>query len=87
MATLHEKVILALASHFRDLADSLDDVPGTGRITGAVVSPEFRNLDYQQRQERLSSALCSALTPEELLRVGPIVALTPEEAHIDISTD
>jgi len=53
---------------------------------GAVVSPDFDGLDDKTRQDRIKQAL-KGLPPEDELRVGPIVALTPAEAEIDVSVD
>ena len=82
MAKLHKKVIGILRRHFGKVTDLLEDVDSTGRVLGAVVSPVFKGMDFDERQRRLSAALEAGLTPEEEQNVGPIAALTPAEASV-----
>jgi hypothetical protein len=71
-----------LRAHFKEVQDALDDVPETGRITGAIISPSFNRLGFSQRQKRLESALKNGLSRDEYAHVGPIVVLTPREADV-----
>lgn len=82
---LRKKVIDLLRKEFRDLTDGLETTH-MGRVTGAVVSPDFARMDDKTRQDRLKQALAN-LPPEDQLKIGPIVALTPEEANIDVALD
>ena len=85
MAQLHKKVITLLRHRFVDVVDALEDVPSTGRITGVIVSPSFEDLDYEERQEQLWSALDAGLTAEEARQVGPIAVLIPAEANVKVT--
>ena len=88
MGSLHKKVIKALKKRIsEDVIDGLETIKSTRRVTGWVASSGFDRLDDQQRQTRLWRALKLELDPEELDRVGPIVALTPAETEIDVSRD
>lgn len=85
MATLHEEVISRLRASFPDLVDGLETTE-TKRVMGAVISRKFERLDDKARQDRISKVL-EGLEPEHRRRIGPIVALTPAEAEIDVSAD
>lgn len=87
MATLHEQVIAILRAGFSELQDGLETVPETGRVVGAVISPDFRKTDHEQRQNKLWAVLEKHFTKDQLKSVGPIVTLTPLEAQIDVSVD
>ena len=87
MGSLHDKIIRALKNGFRDLVDGLETVNSAGRVSGFVVSPDFENKDDGARQDRLWHVLDQHLDDETKRQVGPIVALTPAEAEIDISLD
>lgn len=82
MAKLHKKVIAALRQSFVDVVDALEEVKSTGRVTGVVISPSFRRLGFDKRQDRLWKALEKELTKAELDSVGPIIAMTPAEASV-----
>jgi hypothetical protein len=84
MGKLHRKVMRVLRASFKDVQDALDDVPSTGRITGAIISSYFDRMDHSQRQRRLESALKKGLTAEEYAHVGPIVVLTRREADVKV---
>ncbi len=87
MASLHEKVIGTLTKRFPDLVDGLETVTSTGRVTGWVATAAFDDLDDRPRQDLLSEVLRDGLDHAELNNVGPIVALTPLEAEIDVTDD
>ena len=59
----------------------LRDLPGE-RVLGYVVSSEFTGKQHAVRQRRLDSILARALSDDELLRLGPIATLTPQEADV-----
>jgi len=82
MGKLHRKVMRVLRQRFGEVRDALEDVKATGRVLGAVISPAFNRLDFDERQRRLSKALKEGLTPEEEENVGPIAALTPAEVDV-----
>ena len=87
MAT-QEQVIGAIRRHLNNVDDGLFTIRATGRIMGFVASPEFAELDHKERQERLWNALNSELSPEETANVGPLTAMTPDEARLHaIDTD
>lgn len=52
------------------------------RVTGYVVSSDFKGLDHGPRQEMLAKFLETGLTKHELCDVGPIVTMTPAEASV-----
>jgi acid stress-induced BolA-like protein IbaG/YrbA len=62
----------------------LDDVryewvESYGRISGHVISPAFRGVEYRERQRRMWDALEAGLEAESLDRMGILLAFTPEE--------
>ena len=81
MAKLHKKIIRLLQHHLADLHDALDDLPG-GRVSGVIISSSFKSLPHQKRQELLHAILQRELTGDEFAGVGPIAALTPDEANV-----
>lgn len=83
MGELREKVMAALRAPLPDVVDLLEQTP-SGRVTGVVVSRGFDGKSHDDRQQLLSQALGGTLSPEELLDLGPIVALTPAEAYVQI---
>src|SRR5262245_31555928 len=80
MAALKQKVIAVLRSTFRELEAYLDGPSRTSRLIGIVVSPDFRYVEDEERQNRLWSALEMGLSPTEVRQLGPIATLTPAEA-------
>jgi hypothetical protein len=78
---MHKKVIRLLRRHFNDIRDALEDLPG-GRVAGVIISPDFRGLSHDVRQQRLVRVLRSGLTPDEFQDIGAIAVLTPEEASV-----
>ena len=81
MAT-KEQVIAALKRHLDDVDDGLFTIPGTGRIMGFVASSVFANLDHEQRQQRLWAAIDEAIPAGQTANIGPITAMTPDEARL-----
>ncbi len=84
---LIRKLERLLASHLADFQAGL--LPGSGhdRVTGYVVSSEFRGKDHTARQRKLLALLNNLeregrITGQERARVGPIVTMTPAEAEI-----
>ena len=82
MDRLRKKVMKVLRNRFGRVRDALEQVESTGRVTGAIISPAFNGIDFDERQDRLLRALKDELTPEEEANVGPIAALTPAEADV-----
>ena len=88
MAQLLDKVTGLLRAHLRDLDTAgLEQVREPGRVIGFVISPKFQGKDPGQRQRMLKRALNKGvkdgkITEQEMLRVGPIVTMTPDEAAI-----
>jgi len=76
---LHKKIIRTLRQRWPDVVDALDDVEGSHRVTGVVISKAFNGLSYEARQQRLWNLLKRSLTPDEVAEIGPIAALTPAE--------
>jgi len=81
MAT-KEDIVARLRDRFPDLVEALDEVAGTHRVLGVVVSTEFDGLDHERRQDLLWEVLDEAFTAEQLTNVGPLATLTPIEAEI-----
>jgi len=50
-----------------------------GRIGGILVWPKFRGKGQLERQEELLAKLRADLTPEDLLEIGLILTVTPDE--------
>lgn len=80
MAKLLRKVRQVLEQNLRNFCSGLEEEP-TGRVMGFVVSGDFHGRSHEKRQARLRSILNKALTESELLSVGPIVTLTPQEVE------
>jgi len=86
MASLHQKVLRAIKKGLgNDISDGLETVKG--RVTGWIASDEFKGLDDRKRQARLWRAIEQELDADELAHIGPIVALSPSEAELDVSRD
>ena len=76
------KIEKALHTELEDFQSGLlRNMPGE-RVLGYVVSSDFSGKQHSARQRRLDAILKQALTEEELLRLGPIATLTPQEADI-----
>jgi acid stress-induced BolA-like protein IbaG/YrbA len=71
-----------LQANLAGYVSALEQVPETGRIMGFVVSSAFTDLSDRKRQRLLNKLLYAALDRQELLRVGPIVTMTPDEASV-----
>lgn len=56
-------------------------------MLGFVVSSDFKGSDHAKRQRLLKKALSGKLTPDEMLRVGPIVTMNPVEARLHDELD
>ena len=81
MASLRQ-VTRILRARFKEFDHHLERVAGTNRITGFIISSSFRGKDDDHRQKMLWKELQANLSDAELLRIGPIVAMTPEEAAV-----
>lgn len=80
MAT-RRQIIAALQKVLPDLdAEALEETSAR-RVTGVVVSDRFEDLEHDQRQRLLWSALDGGFNQEDLRNVGPVVALTFREAY------
>lgn len=88
MESLQQKVVERLREHLdEDLADGLETVPGSGRVTGWISTAAFEGKDHSARQELLWGIVDRELEEEERAKVGPIVTLTPTEAKFDVTMD
>jgi len=81
MGNLHKKVIGILKAAYPDVLDGLETAPATKRITGWIASSHFEDLGDRARQDKLWKLLKSKLTAVEIAAVGPIVAMTLNEAE------
>ena len=87
MASLRQ-IVTALRKQVPDIADHLEQIHGTGRVTGAVISSRFENLDHEKRQKLLWHALEKSFDAGELVNVGPIVTMAPIDAELGaVDTD
>ena len=50
-----------------------------GRISGILIWPKFRGKDQLERQELLRAKLRADLTRENLMDIGLILTVTPDE--------
>lgn len=82
MASLLDQVTKILSDRFADFDHHLEKVPGTDRITGFIISSSFRGKDDDKRQKTLWRELQANLSDTDMLRIGAIVAMTPEEAAV-----
>jgi len=57
----------------------LKRAPGNGHIGGVLIWPQFRGRPQIDRQDELWQALRKELHPDELLQVGLLLTVTPEE--------
>ncbi len=57
MASLHRKIMKAFREQWKDVTDALDDIPGTGRVMGVIISPAFDRYDHDRRQKMLDTVL------------------------------
>ncbi len=88
MDELHQKVIDTVRKHLDpDVADGLESIASSGRVTGWIATTAFDGRGDRERQALLWELLERELTPAERSRVGPIVALTPAEAEFDVTMD
>ena len=79
---LHELVMAALRNHFGEVDDLLEWISETQRVMGVVVSPAFFGKSHEWRQDRLWKVLETALTAEQLEKVGPILTIAPVEMEL-----
>ena len=81
MATL-KQIVEALREKLPDICvDGLEAV-NERRIFGIVVDKAFAKLDYPERQQIIRDALESKFCITDLALVGPIAALSPDEAEL-----
>jgi len=85
LAKLHKKIISVLRQRWPDVVDALDDVQGTHRVTGVIITKAFNGLSHEVRQQRLWKLLNKSLTADDAENVGPIATLTPAEANTKIT--
>jgi len=81
-AQLIQKIERALGRELLEFKSGIQRGLRSERVIGFVVSKEFTGQDHVSRQNRLQSILRQALTPDELLHIGPIATLSPEEANV-----
>jgi len=81
MARLTKRKLLSvLRDAFGDVEDALEVMPE--RITGAIVSSAFDDMNHEQRQKKLKRVLREKLNAIELQQVSAIVGLTPAERYV-----
>jgi len=81
MATI-EQVVNALRAEMPAINVEALAQRQANRIYGIVVDQAFADLDHPDRQEVIWSALKKQIPVAELSLVGPISALSPEEAEL-----
>ncbi len=87
MASILETIEAILRDQLAGFVSGLDQDEQTGRVMGFIISSDFDNLDQKTRQRKFAEALESKLSPDQMLRIGPIVTMTPDEAAIDEAVD
>ena len=75
---LKDKIERIVAEHFRDSRTDLE-VSFRGRVGGHIITPEFDEIDYDDRRHRVKALLREHLTPEEQLRISTLFFFTPYE--------
>ncbi len=73
-----EPVEKVLKDAFVDAFVDLGPVGQTGRVSGVVVSDEFQELDYRERQALVWDALKSGLQ-DDIVNISTIIAFTKDE--------
>jgi acid stress-induced BolA-like protein IbaG/YrbA len=84
--SLEHKVKVNIENGLEQSMVELETFP-TGSVSGHVVSPEFRGLDYEERRARIRAVLEQTLTPEELMKVSTLLTYTPEEWSVVIEDE
>jgi hypothetical protein len=87
MASILEAIEAILRDQLGGFVSGLDEDEQTGRVMGFIISSDFDNLDQKTRQRKFAEPLESKLSPDQMLRIGPIVTMTPDEAAIDEAVD
>lgn len=82
LKSLIEKIEQALDAELAEFRSGLEPAERSDRVLGFIVSADFENSEHADRQNRLKSILSNLLDAEEILLVGPIVTMTPDEANI-----
>lgn len=82
MASLLDQVKKILGNRFADFDHHLEEVVGTEHITGFIISSSFHGKDDDKRQEMLWKELHDNLSDTDMLRIGAIIAMTPQEAAV-----
>lgn len=82
MASNLEQIEKILRDQLGGFVSGLDEDGQTGRVMGFIISSDFDDLDQTTRQRKFTELLKSQLSPDQMLRIGPIVTMTPEEAAI-----
>jgi acid stress-induced BolA-like protein IbaG/YrbA len=57
------------------------------RLVGNVISATFKGKRDHERQRMIWDALTAELGPEAVLRVGMLLAFTPDEWNLDAGTE
>ncbi len=82
MAATLQQVTDALRASFPRINVDALEIMREHRIFGIVIDPVFSTLDHPDRQKLIWTALERQLSPMELALVGPIAALSPDEAEL-----
>jgi acid stress-induced BolA-like protein IbaG/YrbA len=76
---LRNKVRRVLSSALRGSEVSIDDLPASDRIHATVVWKGFSGKDQIRRWRITTRALEAGLGPEQIKKVGLVMAFTPRE--------
>ena len=87
MASNLRQIEKILGDKLSGFVSGLDQDEQTGRVMGFVISSDFDDLDQKARQRELAKLLESELSSKQMLCIGPIVTMTPDEAAIDEAVD
>lgn len=79
---LNDRVRELIAEHFAGAEIRLEDDNPT-RCVGMMVWTGFSGVEQVDRQRRLAAVLREGLRPEDLVNVGVILTMTPDEIADD----
>jgi hypothetical protein len=79
---LKRKLETLLASRLRDFRSDIQRAELADRILGFIVSSDFDDLEYPERQKLFGEIIESELTREEIAFLGPIILYTPAEVSV-----
>lgn len=74
-----EALATALKDGFPDAQVDMERIGRTNRYRFAVISPRFQRMDHPKRQNLVWDIAERVLKPQELLRVGLILTLRPDD--------